>query len=121
MSSLMRAYASRYLPRLTRSRYPWIFSFVPHALLHGGILSRYTGRMARQLPVGNRSWPLSCEGAGVIPANGTASQSGMSVPLVDMVILTAQAATGFSGRTCNWSSAAWDAALFVVIGSVDSI
>src|SRR5438876_8719684 len=87
MSSLMRAYASRYLPRLTRSRYPWIFSFVPHALLQGGILSRYTGRMARQLPVGNRSWPFSCVGAGVIPANGTASQSGMCVPLVDMLIL----------------------------------
>src|SRR5437867_11305391 len=83
MSSLMSAYASRYLPRLTRSRYPWIFSFVPHALLHGGILSRYTGRIARQLPVGKRSCPF-CDGAGVMPANGTCSQSGICVPLVDI-------------------------------------
>src|ERR1019366_569170 len=73
-----------YLPRFTRSRYPWIFSLVPHALLQGGNLSRYTGRIERQLPVGKRSCPFSCEGAGVMPANGTLSQSGIFVPLVDM-------------------------------------
>jgi hypothetical protein len=57
---------------------------VPQALLQGGNLSRYTGLIERQLPVGNKSCPFSCEGAGVIPANGTVSQSGMRVPLVDM-------------------------------------